>query len=75
MEASVFGGETFSISTEDAESVTNVLAAFENHKEEMMRILLRKFLRICLRNSNLFLEQLSWYLNSVEREKTTKEGF
>lgn len=34
MEASVFGGETFSISTEDAESVTNVLAAFENHKEE-----------------------------------------
>ena len=34
MEASVFGGETFSISIEDAESVTNVLAAFENHKEE-----------------------------------------
>lgn len=34
MEASVFGGETFSISIEDAESVTNVLAALENHKEE-----------------------------------------
>lgn len=34
MEASVFGGETFSISTEDAKSVTDVLAALENHKEE-----------------------------------------
>ena len=34
MEASVFGGETFSISTEDVKSVTDVLAALENHKEE-----------------------------------------
>lgn len=34
MEASVFGGETFSISTEDAKSVTDVLAALENHKEK-----------------------------------------
>ena len=34
MEASVFGGETFSISTEDAKSVTDVMAALENHKEE-----------------------------------------
>lgn len=34
MEASVFGGETFSISTEDAKSVTDVLTALENHKEE-----------------------------------------
>lgn len=34
MEASVFGGETFPISTEDAKSVTDVLAALENHKEE-----------------------------------------
>lgn len=34
MEASVFGGETFSISTEDAKSVTDVMAALENRKEE-----------------------------------------
>lgn len=34
MEASVFGGETFSISTEDVKSVTDVLAALENHKEK-----------------------------------------
>lgn len=34
MEASVFGGETFSISTEDVKSVTDVLAALENRKEE-----------------------------------------
>jgi hypothetical protein len=34
MEASVFGGETFSISTEDAKLVTDVLAALENRKEE-----------------------------------------
>lgn len=34
MEASVFGGETFSISTEDAKSVTDVLTALENRKEE-----------------------------------------
>lgn len=34
MEASVFGGETFSISTEDAKSVIDVLTALENHKEE-----------------------------------------
>lgn len=33
MEASVFGGETFSISTEDAKSVTDVMAALENRKE------------------------------------------
>lgn len=34
MEASVFGGETFSISTEDTKSVTDVIAALENRKEE-----------------------------------------
>ena len=34
MEASVFGGEAFSISTEDVKSVTDVLAALENHKEK-----------------------------------------
>lgn len=34
MEASVFGGETFSISTEDVKSVTDVMAALENRKEE-----------------------------------------
>lgn len=34
MKASVFGGETFSISTEDTKSVTDVIAALENRKEE-----------------------------------------
>lgn len=34
MEASVFGGETFSISTEDAKSVSDVIEALESHKEE-----------------------------------------
>lgn len=32
MEASVFGGETFFISIEDAESVRNTVDALENHK-------------------------------------------
>lgn len=32
MEASVFGGETFSISIEDAESVRNTVDALENRK-------------------------------------------
>lgn len=33
MEASVFGGETFSISIEDAESVRNTVDALENRKD------------------------------------------
>lgn len=33
MEASVFGGETFSISTEDAESVRSTVDALENRKD------------------------------------------
>lgn len=71
-EASVFGGKTFAISAEDVKSVTNTLTALHNCKEE--NALLREFLRIYLENSNLFLGQLSWYLNSV-REEITKEGF
>lgn len=33
MEASVFGGETFSISIEDAESVRNTVDALENRSD------------------------------------------
>lgn len=73
-EASVFGGKTFAISAEDVKSVTNTLTALHNCKKRMMKTLLREFLRIYLENSNLFLGQLSWYLNSV-REEITKEGF
>lgn len=67
-EASVFGGKTFAISAEDVKSVTNTLTALHNCKERMMKTLLREFLRIYLENSNLFLGQLSWYLNSVRRK-------
>lgn len=77
-EASVFGGKTFAISAEDVKSVTNTLTALHNCKEEddedPLKTLLREFLRIYLENSNLFLGQLSRYLNSI-REEITKEGF
>lgn len=61
MEASVFGGETFSISIEDAESVRNTVDALENRKVvtmTLMKILLRTSSRVCLRNSSLFSVQL-----------------
>lgn len=57
MEASVFGGETFSISIEDAESVRNTVDALENRKAvtmTLMKTLLRTSSRVCLRNSSLF---------------------
>lgn len=68
MEASVFGGEHFSISTEDAQSVKNVLAAI------MTSTLLRTLSMVCLRNSNHFSELLLQYQDSA-REEITKEGF
>lgn len=61
MEASVFGGETFSISTEDAESVRSTVDALEKRKAvtmTLMKILLRTSSRVCLRNSSLFSAQL-----------------
>lgn len=61
MEASVFGGETFSISIEDAESVRNTVDALENRKAvtmTLMKTLLRTSSRVCLRNSSLFSVQL-----------------
>lgn len=61
MEASVFGGETFSISIEDAESVRNTVDALENRKVvtmTLMKTLLRTSSRVCLRNSSLFSVQL-----------------
>lgn len=68
MEASVFGGEHFSISTEDAQSVKNVLAAI------MTLTLLRTLSMVCPRNSNHFSELLLQYQDSA-REEITKEGF
>lgn len=63
MEASVFGGETFSISIEDAESVRNTVDALENRivravTMTLMKTLLRTSSRVCLRNSSLFSVQL-----------------
>lgn len=61
MEASVFGGETFSISIEDAESVRNTVDALETARAVTMtstKILLRTSSRVCLRNSSLFSVQL-----------------
>ena len=56
MEASVFGGETFSISIEDAESVRNTVDALVTMT--LMKTLLRTSSRVCLRNSSLFSVQL-----------------
>lgn len=59
MEASVFGGEHFSISTEDAQSVKNVLEALKHSNGSDNDIdLLRTSSRVCLRNSSLFSVQL-----------------
>lgn len=59
MEASVFGGETFSISIEDAESVRNTVDALKNRKAvTLMKTLLRTSSRVCLRNSSLSSVQL-----------------
>lgn len=59
MEASVFGGETFSISIEDAESVRNTVDALEIVRAvTLMKTLLRTSSRVCLRNSSLFSVQL-----------------
>lgn len=65
MEASVFGGEHFSISTEDAQSVKNVLEALT---------LLRTLSMVCPRNSNHFSELLLQYQDSA-REEITKKVF
>lgn len=75
MEASVFGGEHFSISTEDAQSVKNVLEALNIVMAVIMTLtLLRTLSMVCLRNSNHFSELLLQYQDSA-REEITKEGF
>lgn len=68
MEASVFGGETFSISTEDAKSVTDVLAALENHKEKDDE-------KEILENMPKELKSLLGAAIMVSVERETKEGF
>lgn len=75
MEASVFGGEHFSISTEDAQSVKNVLEALKHRDgSDNALTLLRTLSMVCLRNSNHFSELLLQYQDSA-REEITKEGF
>lgn len=75
MEASVFGGEHFSISTEDAQSVKNVLKHLKHRDGSDNDIdLLRTLSMVCLRNSNRFSELLLQY-QDFAREEITKEGF